>query len=105
MRKVGVWTLLGAGLLNATATLPQLAGTALLLDWLSPGAYLIVASSTAAAAHDRKDLVLLTLLATLLGAYPFDAQQLERLLIPMGIGILTGSIVRSTLQHDTEPRP
>lgn len=100
MRKVGVWTILGAGLLNAVGHLPQTPGTALVRDLVQPGAYLIVAGAAAAAAHDRKDLVLLVLGVTLLAAYPFDLQDVARLLIPMGIGITVGSILRSTIKHE-----
>lgn len=104
MLKVGVWTLLGAGLLNGVARLPyHPPGVLLLLEWAAPGAYTIIAGSSAAAAHDRKDLIILILLLTMLAAYPFDLQDLARLLIPLGTGILLGSILRTTIKHE-EPQ-
>jgi hypothetical protein len=101
MLKVIIWALLGAGLLNGLARIPHHApGLLLLMEWAAPGAYTIIASSIAAAAHDRKDLIVLILLLTMLAAYPFDAQDVARLLIPLGSGILLGSILRTTLQQE-----
>jgi hypothetical protein len=101
--KVIVWAILAAGVLNAVALLPQAPGVALVLEWVQPGAYTIIASTIAAAAHDRKEMVMLILLGTLLAAYPFDVQDVARLLIPMGIGILLGSLLRTTIQQEQQP--
>ena len=104
MLKVTVWALLGAGLLNGLARLPyHPPGVLLLMEWAAPGAYTIIAGSSAAAAHDRKDLIILILLLTLLAAYPFDVQDIARLLIPLGSGILLGSILRTTIKHEEPP--
>lgn len=100
MRKVGVWTLLVAGVLNGVGRLPQSPGTALLRDLIEPGAYLIFAGAVSAATFDRKDLVLLVFVITLIGAYPFDVSALARLLIPLGIGILIGMLLRPLLQQE-----
>jgi hypothetical protein len=109
MLQVIVWTLALAGLLNITAFLPQRPGIAFLLAIVQPGAYLIVASATASAAHERKDLLLIVLLLTALAAYPYDAQELARLLIPLGVGILAGTLLRTTLKqqqhHERTTRP
>ena len=104
MLKVIVWTILSAGLLNGIARLPNHPpGLVLLMEWASPGAYTIISGSSAAAAHDRKDLIILILLLTMLAACPFDLQDVARLLIPLGSGILLGSILRNTLKEETPP--
>jgi hypothetical protein len=106
MLKVTTWSLLLAGLFNVAALLPQVPGLALFLGLVRPGAFTIVASSIAAAAHERKDLILGILLVTVLAAYPFGIDELARLLIPLGVGILLGGLLRSALlqeqSHGTE---
>ena len=106
MLKVITWALLLAGLLNAITLLPQRPGFMLLLEVVRPGAFTIVAGSIAAAAHQRKDLILGILLVTLLAAYPLGTEELARLLIPLGVGILLGGLLRSALlqkqAHGTE---
>ena len=105
MLKVIVWAIIGAGLLNVLAVLPHPAGVTLLLGWLQPGGYTIVASATAAAARDRKDLIIAIVLIAILAAYPIDGPEMARLLMPLGLGILLGSLIRSTTQQEPTERP
>jgi hypothetical protein len=100
-----VWAIIGTALLNMLALLPHPPGVTLVLGWLQPGAYIIVASATAAAARERHDLIILILLIAMLAAYPFDLQEVARLLMPLGLGILLGSILRTTIQQEPPERP
>lgn len=88
-------------LLNAANLLPKPGGLAFGMALVQPGAFSIFAASIAAALHDRKALVVLILGMIILLGTPNDIQDFARLLIPEGLGIITGMLARHLINEET----
>ena len=91
------------GVLNAANFFPKPVGVGILMHLIQPAAFTIVAASTAAALHDRRAGVLLILALIVLVGSPADMNALARFLIPLGLGIITGSLVRRLVMEELPP--
>jgi hypothetical protein len=72
-------------------------------DVLAPGGFVPFAATLSAAVHLQRALVLVILGLTLLGGWPWDLQGLERLVIPIGVGILAGTGLARVLREGGTP--
>ena len=74
-----------------------------IFEVLQPGGFVPFAATLSAAIHLQRALVLLILAATLLAAWPWDLQGLERFMIPIGSGILAGTALGRLLREGGTP--
>lgn len=70
---------------------------------LQPGGFVPFAATLAAAIHLQRALVLVILTVTLLAAWPWNLQGLERFMIPLGSGILAGTAFGRLLREGGTP--
>ena len=87
--------------LNVGNYLPKPPGVGIAMHLIEPGAYSIFAASMSAALHDRKAFILLILGLILLLGFPSDTESFARLLVPEGLGIMTGALARRLVTEET----
>lgn len=86
-------------ILNALGGFATNAGLALLLGIIKPGAYLPFALSTSAAMHGLRSASIILLAGTIILAYPSSINELATILVPIGAGLLTGTLLRSAISE------
>src|SRR5580693_8451152 len=87
--------------LNAANLFAKPTGLAILMRLVQPGGFAIYGASVAASLHDRKAMVFLVLGCIILLGSPTDLEKFARLLIPEGLGIITGTLARRLIIEET----
>ena len=97
--------LIAAHVVTALADQTSAPGYRTVLRFLAPGSYLPLAVALSAALHAQRGIMIILVGLIMIGIWPFTINDLARWLVPVGAGIILGSLLEIVIRESHGEAP